>query len=312
VDRQLPEEESAAARLLLLNATLSLRGSAGAGQARAWRLFCLPPSFEFMSRVTFYLLALLKLVRAFARVVPSSRAAEEGTLVRPADRIVFRRSFPKTTIRAAISTPCVPIRSTNRALSGACGRHFARRFASHINESTSEIMRSQDSGRSGRRSGRGSRRSSSRPRAETRTVHTPPKKQGFWQKVIGFFKSNTKRTNGTHASGKTVTERTGTPRPGRKPEMVEVTSPKLYVGNLAFEATESDLFELFSGVGSVKNAEIVTHKYNEKSKGFGFVLMQTVEEAKRAVSELHDKEFLGRKLVVSGAKSTEREANYRG
>jgi RNA recognition motif-containing protein len=40
-------------------------------------------------------------------------------------------------------------------------------------------------------------------------------------------------------------------------------------------------------------------------KGFAFVQMQTVEEAKRAVEELHDKEFLGRKLVVSGAKSSE-------
>ena len=130
--------------------------------------------------------------------------------------------------------------------------------------------------------------------------------------MIGFFKSSPKRTNGTHASGKTVNKGERAPRPVRKPETVEVTSPKLYVGNLAFEATESDLFELFSGVGSVKNAEIVTHKYNEKSKGFGFVLMHTVEEAKRAVTELHDKEFLGRKLVVSGAKSAEREANYRG
>jgi RNA recognition motif-containing protein len=93
---------------------------------------------------------------------------------------------------------------------------------------------------------------------------------------------------------------------------VEVSSPKLYVGNLSFDATESDLFELFSGVGSVRNAEIVTHKYNEKSKGFAFVTMTTIQEAQRAVAELHDKEFLGRKLVVSGAKSSEREPNYRG
>jgi hypothetical protein len=265
-----------------------------------------------MSRVTFFLLALQKLVRAFTRVVLSSGMEQEGTLVRPPGHTTYRRSFPKTSDRAAHFVHRAPVRSTNRASSGACGRQFMRRFASHINLSISEIMRSQDSGRSGRRSGRGSRRSSSRPRGETRTVHTPPKKQGFWQKVIGFFKSNAKRTNGTHASGKTVAERDRSARPVRKPETVEVTSPKLYVGNLAFEAPESDLFELFSGVGSVKNAEIVTHKYNEKSKGFGFVLMHTVDEAKRAVTELHDKEFLGRKLVVSGAKSTEREANYRG
>jgi RNA recognition motif-containing protein len=81
------------------------------------------------------------------------------------------------------------------------------------------------------------------------------------------------------------------------------------VGNLSFDATESDLFELFNGVGQVQNAEIVSYKHNQRSKGFAFVQMHTVEEAKRAVAELHDKEFLGRKLVVSGAKSSEHARN---
>jgi RNA recognition motif-containing protein len=92
-------------------------------------------------------------------------------------------------------------------------------------------------------------------------------------------------------------------RVAHKPETVEVTTPRLYVGNLSFEATESDLYELFNGVGQVQNAEVVTYRHNERSKGFAFVQMLSVEEAKRAVEELHDKEFLGRKLVVSGAKS---------
>jgi RNA recognition motif-containing protein len=96
-------------------------------------------------------------------------------------------------------------------------------------------------------------------------------------------------------------------RPSRKPEPVEVTSPRLYVGNLSFDATESDLFELFNGVGHVQNAEVVSYRHNQRSKGFAFVQMQTVEEARRAVEELHDKEFLGRKLVVSGAKTSERQ-----
>jgi RNA recognition motif-containing protein len=82
----------------------------------------------------------------------------------------------------------------------------------------------------------------------------------------------------------------------------------LYVGNLSFDAAESDLSELFNGVGGVRNAEIVTHRDTEKSKGFGFVTMNSVEEAKRAVEELHDKEFMGRRLVVSGAKTNERVA----
>ncbi len=59
---------------------------------------------------------------------------------------------------------------------------------------------------------------------------------------------------------------------------------------------ESDLFELFNGVGIVQNVEVVSNKHTQKSKGFAFVQMQSVEEAKRAVSELHDKEYMGRKL----------------
>jgi RNA recognition motif-containing protein len=92
-------------------------------------------------------------------------------------------------------------------------------------------------------------------------------------------------------------------RVSRKPERVEVTSPRLYLGNLSFDATESDLFELFSGVGQVQNVELVANRETHRSKGFGFVQMTTLEEAKRAVDELHDKEYMGRKLVVSGAKA---------
>jgi hypothetical protein len=94
-------------------------------------------------------------------------------------------------------------------------------------------------------------------------------------------------------------------RSSRKPESVEVTTPRLYVGNLSFDATESDLSELFNGVGQVVTGEVVSHKQTQRSKGFAFVQMQTTEEARRAVQELHDKEFLGRKLVVSGAKNND-------
>ncbi|HEY3901836.1 MAG TPA: RNA-binding protein [Chthoniobacter sp.] len=177
-------------------------------------------------------------------------------------------------------------------------------------------MRPNDSRGSGRRSSRGPRRSSrSRDTSTARPPQTPPAKQTFWQKLVSFFRRSPSpaTTNGAKHSG---TNGSPTPqresRSVRKPEAVEVTSPKLYIGNLSYEATENDLCELFKGVGAVRNAEIVTRKYDEKSKGFGFVTMTTVDEAKRAVTELHDKEFMGRKLVVSGAKTGEREPNYRG
>ncbi len=97
----------------------------------------------------------------------------------------------------------------------------------------------------------------------------------------------------------------GRERPARRPESVEVTTPRLYVGNLSFDTTESDLTELFNGVGRVVSAEIVTHRQTQRSKGFAFVQMTGVDEAKRAVEQLHDKEFMGRKLFLSGAKSSE-------
>jgi hypothetical protein len=180
-----------------------------------------------------------------------------------------------------------------------------------IQNGTTIIMKSQNNGRHSRRGGRGrSRRrndggASSRASAPAKEV---PKK-GFWSRVAAFFgegKKGTAQSNGSRPVRQEREQREPTPaRPARKPEAVEVTSPRLYVGNLSFEATESDLFELFNGVGQVQNAEVVSYKHNQRSKGFAFVQMQTVEEARRAVAELHDKEFLGRKLVVSGAKSNE-------
>jgi RNA recognition motif-containing protein len=152
---------------------------------------------------------------------------------------------------------------------------------------------------SGRRSRRGRRKRSGR-------VGAPKPKPTLWQRVIAFFKGS------KNAVPPKPAERQGQngatkEKISRKPELVEVTSPKLYVGNLSFDATESDLFNLFNGVGQVRNAEVVCHKYTQRSKGFAFVQMTTLEEARRAVRELHDKEFLGRKLVVSGAKTPDVE-----
>ena len=169
-------------------------------------------------------------------------------------------------------------------------------------------MASQTSGRHSRRprGGGSRRRNDDRPYRQKITPRAPVKKS-FWDKIVGFFSGNGNppiaRVPQTRNGSDAATQPTRTPR---KVESVAVTTPRLYVGNLSFEATESDLFELFNGVGQVQNAEVVTYKHNQRSKGFAFVQMNTVEEAQRAVTELHDKEFLGRKLLVSGAKSTDR------
>jgi RNA recognition motif-containing protein len=74
----------------------------------------------------------------------------------------------------------------------------------------------------------------------------------------------------------------------------------IYVGNLSWDMTEQDLIELFAPFGEVASAKIVTDKFNNnRSKGFGFVEMASDEEGQSAISNLHDTEILGRKIVVN-------------
>ncbi|MCR4284728.1 MAG: RNA-binding protein [archaeon] len=76
---------------------------------------------------------------------------------------------------------------------------------------------------------------------------------------------------------------------------------KLYVGNLPWSIDDAGLKELFAAYG-VEEANLITDKYSHRSKGFGFVTIADDAEAKKAMSEMHEKEVEGRKLTVSEAK----------
>ena len=85
----------------------------------------------------------------------------------------------------------------------------------------------------------------------------------------------------------------------------------IYVGNLNWNMTSEDMQELFAPYGEVTSAKIVTDKFNNnRSKGFGFVEMADDEAARTAISQLHDTENLGRKIVVN--ESTPRPEGERG
>lgn len=188
----------------------------------------------------------------------------------------------------------------------------------HPSQSASASRRGSSKNRSSRSGGSGGKSNGS----------AKPAEPSFWQKIVSKLTGRSaakpaasrsdsgrvsthpanaaqrsKSSSGIDASpaDRPASERTSS----RKPEMVEVTTPRLYVGNLSFDASEGDLTELFKGVGQVVSVEVVSHKQTQRSKGFAFVQMQSVEEAKRAVMELHDKEFMNRKLVVSGAKNSD-------
>lgn len=76
---------------------------------------------------------------------------------------------------------------------------------------------------------------------------------------------------------------------------------KIYVGNLSFDTSESDLSTLFAEVGQVESARIITDRDTGRSRGFGFVEMSE-ENAAKAISQFNGTELDGRALTVNEAK----------
>ena len=85
---------------------------------------------------------------------------------------------------------------------------------------------------------------------------------------------------------------------------------KLYVGNLAYSVTSGDLEEVFSQAGRVISAVVVSDRMSGQSKGFGFVEMETAEEAAKAIHMLNDTELRGRNIRVNEARP--RESSFGG
>ncbi len=77
---------------------------------------------------------------------------------------------------------------------------------------------------------------------------------------------------------------------------------KLYVGNLSYTTTEDDLRKLFTEIGPVSSVAIITDRMTGKSKGFGFVEMETEQTAQEAIERLNNQEFNQRKIMVSEAR----------
>ena len=79
-------------------------------------------------------------------------------------------------------------------------------------------------------------------------------------------------------------------------------STKLYVGNLAFETSSNDLQTLFAQAGTVESVSVIEDRETGRSRGFGFVEMQTKEEGAAAIQQFNGKELGGRELKVNEAK----------
>ena len=83
---------------------------------------------------------------------------------------------------------------------------------------------------------------------------------------------------------------------------------KLYVGNLTYNVNESDLEALFTPFGTVQSAQIIVDRDTNRSKGFGFVEMDTDAEAQAAIQGLDGQDHDGRRLTVNEAKPREARA----
>ena len=80
---------------------------------------------------------------------------------------------------------------------------------------------------------------------------------------------------------------------------------KLYVGNLNYNTTSSELEQLFAQHGTVQSAEVISDRDTGRSKGFGFVQMGSDEEAQAAIAAMNGQEIGGRTLTVNEAKPRE-------
>lgn len=83
---------------------------------------------------------------------------------------------------------------------------------------------------------------------------------------------------------------------------------KLYVGNLNYNTSSSDLEQMFSPHGAVTSAEVIADRDTGRSKGFGFVQMGSDSEAQSAIAALNGQSVDGRALTVNEAKPKEKSS----
>lgn len=166
-------------------------------------------------------------------------------------------------------------------------------------------------------SGRNHRQRMPRPEEKSAT------KPSFFKRVLAFFGIGKKKDDAHQArkkgkekdkpqtppqrvriaqTNKTTREGKTTGKGRRRPASVPPTDQaRLYVGNLSFEATEAELEDLFKGFGHVRSVEIIYNSRTYRSKGYAFVEMEQLADARRAAEVLHGQPFMGRELMVSAA-----------
>ena len=131
--------------------------------------------------------------------------------------------------------------------------------------------------------------------------------------LIGFFLGRRGRACACGAKAAPAAQKRREQAPRREARPAEARQPipagsvEIYVGNLSYDLSEAQLRKEFEAFGKVDTARVVTNKFNDKSKGFGFVVMPNRPEAEAAIAAMSEKEVLGRKMRVNEARNTVKE-----
>ena len=86
----------------------------------------------------------------------------------------------------------------------------------------------------------------------------------------------------------------------------------MYVSNLSFHTTDEDLRKLFTQYGTVSSAKVITDRETGRSRGFGFVEMESTQEANEAMKNLNNKDIEGRPISVTVARERENKGGNFG
>lgn len=188
----------------------------------------------------------------------------------------------------------------------------------HMAEHHTQGRQGQGARRHRNRNNQGRPRRHRMPRPES----APKKKPSLLQRILGFFgfgkkkddKKNDRKEERKPAPqnvrvakgrGEQQNNKGGNPaaRNGKRraTSVPPTRNARLYVGNLSYEATESELEDLFKGFGHVRSVEIIYNTRTYKSKGYAFVEMVRMEDACKAAEVLHGQPFMGREMMVSAA-----------
>lgn len=117
------------------------------------------------------------------------------------------------------------------------------------------------------------------------------------------FHSCGKKQGGCSCRGRSSSVRKSEPKFEKRHPAPADGSVEIYVGNLSYELTDDQLRKEFEKFGRVNAVRIVTNRYNNRSKGFGFVQMPNRAEAETAIAALNEKEILGRCMKCNEAKN---------